>query len=124
MALALPRGMRRSLLEALLLRRNEVVFGRPTRRRPGGLGVVPKHVGSSGPPWRLSADEGSSVPRGHRMKLHANAALSWSGRRLLAERVLGDGWTLKPAAGATGVSMRCARKWVSRYRVVGGQGFA
>jgi hypothetical protein len=27
------------------------------------LGVVPKHVGSSGPPWRLSADEGSSVPR-------------------------------------------------------------
>jgi 1-acyl-sn-glycerol-3-phosphate acyltransferase len=27
------------------------------------LDVVPKHVGSSGPPWRLSADEGSSVPR-------------------------------------------------------------
>jgi futalosine hydrolase len=27
------------------------------------LAVVPKDVGSSGPPWRLSADEGSSVPR-------------------------------------------------------------
>ena len=25
--------------------------------------LVPKDVGSSGPPWRLSADEGSSVPR-------------------------------------------------------------
>ena len=27
------------------------------------LAVVPEHVGSSGPPWRLSAVEGSSVPR-------------------------------------------------------------
>ena len=27
------------------------------------LAVVPKHVGSSGPPWRLSAVEGSSGPR-------------------------------------------------------------
>ena len=27
------------------------------------LDVVPKHVGSSGPPWRLSAVQGSSVPR-------------------------------------------------------------
>ena len=28
------------------------------------------------------------------MKLHGNAALSWRGRRLLAERVVGEGWTL------------------------------
>jgi len=50
------------------------------------------------------------------MKLHANAALSWSGRRLLAERVLVQGWTLTAAAEAAGVSVRCARKWVARYR--------
>ena len=55
------------------------------------------------------------------MKLHANAALSWSGRRLLCERVL-DGWTLTAAAEAAGVSVRCARKWVGRYRLEGEQG--
>ena len=56
------------------------------------------------------------------MKLHANAALSWSGRRLLAERVLVEGWTLTAAAAAAGVSVRCARKWVGRYRAEGEQG--
>jgi transposase len=56
------------------------------------------------------------------MKLHANAALSWSGRRLLAERVLVDGWTLTAAAEAAGVSVRCARKWVRRFRVDGEPG--
>jgi transposase InsO family protein len=56
------------------------------------------------------------------MKLHANAALSWSGRRLLAERVLVDGWTLTAAAEAAGVSVRCARKWVRRFRAEGEQG--
>jgi transposase InsO family protein len=50
------------------------------------------------------------------MDLHANAALSWSGRRELARRVVDEGWTLTPAAEAAGVSVRCARKWVSRYR--------
>ena len=56
------------------------------------------------------------------MKLHANAALSWSGRRTLAVRVLVDGWTLTAAAEAAGVSVRCARKWVGRYRLEGEQG--
>src|SRR5437660_1693343 len=56
------------------------------------------------------------------MKLHANAALSWSGRRLLCDRVLGEGWPLAAAAEAAGVSVRCARKWVSRFRVDGEQG--
>jgi transposase InsO family protein len=50
------------------------------------------------------------------MDLHANAALSWSGRRELARRVVDQGWTLTAAAEAAGVSVRCARKWVSRYR--------
>src|SRR5712671_5477300 len=58
------------------------------------------------------------------MKLHANAALSWSGRRRLAERVVVEGWTLTAAAGAAGVSMRCAGKWVARYRSEGLAGLA
>jgi transposase InsO family protein len=50
------------------------------------------------------------------MNLHGNAALSWSGRRELARRVVDQGWTLRAAAEAAGVSVRCARKWASRYR--------
>jgi transposase InsO family protein len=53
------------------------------------------------------------------MKLHGNAALSWSGRRRLTERVIVEGWTLTAAAEAAGVSVRCARKWVARYRAEG-----
>jgi transposase InsO family protein len=56
------------------------------------------------------------------MKLHANAALSWQGRRLLARRVVEQGWTLTAAAEAAGVSVRCARKWIGRYRIEGEQG--
>ena len=56
------------------------------------------------------------------MKLHGNAALSWSGRRRLARRVVVEGWTLAAAAGAAGVSVRCARKWAGRYRVEGEAG--
>jgi hypothetical protein len=29
------------------------------------------------------------------MMIHSNAALSWNGRRRLAERVVVEGWTLK-----------------------------
>jgi transposase InsO family protein len=50
------------------------------------------------------------------MDLHGNAALSWSGRRELARRVVDHGWTLTAAADAAGVSVRCARKWAGRYR--------
>jgi transposase len=53
------------------------------------------------------------------MKLHRNAALSWRGRRRLARRVVVEGWTLKAAAEAASVSVRCARKWVGRYRLEG-----
>src|SRR5919201_5463333 len=58
------------------------------------------------------------------MKLHGNAALSWSGRRRLAERVVVEGWTLTAAAAAAGVSVRCARKWVGRYRLEGAAGLS
>lgn len=58
------------------------------------------------------------------MKLHRNAALSWSGRRRLAERVVVEGWALSAAAEAAGVSVRCARKWVARYRLEGEAGLS
>jgi transposase InsO family protein len=56
------------------------------------------------------------------MKLHANAALSLNRRRLLVDRVVEQGWTLTKAAAAAEVSVRCARKWVGRYRREGAAG--
>ena len=56
------------------------------------------------------------------MNLHANAALSWNGRRRLCELVVDQGWTLTAAAAAMGVSVRCARKWAGRYRLEGEAG--
>jgi len=56
------------------------------------------------------------------MNLHANAALSWTGRRRLCELVVDEGWTVVAAASAAGVSVRCARKWIGRYRREGVQG--
>ena len=53
------------------------------------------------------------------MDLHANAALSLNKRRLLARRVVEQRWTLTKAAGSAEVSVRCARKWVRRYRAEG-----
>jgi transposase len=50
------------------------------------------------------------------MKLHANAALSLKGRRRLCQRVVDQERTLAQAAEAARVSVRCARKWVGRYR--------
>ena len=53
------------------------------------------------------------------MKLHANAALSLNKRRLLCQRVVELEWTVTKAAAAAEVSVRCARKWVTRYRAAG-----
>ena len=53
------------------------------------------------------------------MNLHANAALSLKGRRELCRRVVDRDWTLTSAAAAAEVSVRCARKWVGRYRLEG-----
>jgi transposase InsO family protein/transposase len=53
------------------------------------------------------------------MKLHANAALSLNKRRLLCRRVVEQEWTMTKAAEAAEVSVRCARKWVGRYRADG-----
>jgi transposase InsO family protein len=53
------------------------------------------------------------------MNLHANAALSLNKRRQLAGRVVDEDWSLTKAAEAAEVSVRCARKWASRYRAEG-----
>lgn len=53
------------------------------------------------------------------MKLHANAALTLVKRRCLVERVVVERWTVTQAAEAAEVSVRCARKWVARYRADG-----
>jgi transposase InsO family protein len=50
------------------------------------------------------------------MTLHRNARTCPSSRRLIAQRVIGEGWTLTAAAEAAGVSVPTARKWVRRYR--------
>jgi transposase InsO family protein len=49
------------------------------------------------------------------MNVHKNARLTPAGRALLARRV-SQGWTAKAAAEAAGVSVRTARKWISRHR--------
>src|SRR3954470_10648292 len=90
---------------------------RPAPLRLALLGVVPKHVGSI-----RAALEAERCRRqlnskeATRMHLHGNAALSWGGRRERARRVVDEGWTLRAAAEAAGVSVRCARKWVGRYQ--------
>lgn len=53
------------------------------------------------------------------MKLHANAALSLKGRRELCRKVIEGERTVSEAAAAAEVSVRCARKWVARYRAEG-----
>jgi transposase len=58
------------------------------------------------------------------MKLHRNAALSWNGRLRLARQVVDEGVTVKAAAAAAGVSVRCASKWVRRYRLEGEAGLS
>ncbi len=56
------------------------------------------------------------------MKLHANAALSLNKRRLLARRIVQEGWSLTKAAEAAEVSERTAAKWATRYRAEGEPG--
>jgi len=56
------------------------------------------------------------------MMLHANAALSLNERRVLCRRVVEENWTLTKAAEAAEVSVRCARKWVGRFRAEGEMG--
>jgi transposase InsO family protein len=54
--------------------------------------------------------------------LHRNARTCPRSRRLLADRVRVEGWSLAAAAEAAGVSERTAWKWVDRYRREGEAG--
>jgi transposase InsO family protein len=56
------------------------------------------------------------------MTLHRNARTCPKSRRLIADRVLGEGWTLAAVAEAAGVSVPTARKWVRRFREEGEAG--
>ena len=56
------------------------------------------------------------------MKLHGNARSCPKSRRLLVDRVEGDGWSLTAAAEAAGVSERTAAKWMARWRAEGEAG--
>jgi transposase InsO family protein len=58
------------------------------------------------------------------MRLHGNARTCPHSRRLIAVRVLEQGWTLAAAAEAAGASVRTASKWVARYRAEGEDGLA
>lgn len=53
---------------------------------------------------------------------HANARLNVHGRRLLVERVRGQGWAVAHAAKAMGVSRQCAHRWVARFDAEGEAG--
>jgi transposase len=56
------------------------------------------------------------------MRVHANASLSPRGRLVLCRRVEEEGWTLRAAAEAAGLSVRSAGKWLARYRCEGEAG--
>jgi transposase InsO family protein len=53
---------------------------------------------------------------------HANARLNVHGRRLLVQRVLGQGRPVAHVAKELGVSRQCAHRWVNRFRTEGPAG--
>lgn len=56
--------------------------------------------------------------------MHRRAKLTVLGRRLLVERIVGQGWPVAVAAQAQGVSAATAYKWLGRWRAEGAQGLA
>lgn len=53
---------------------------------------------------------------------HANARLNLHGRRLLIDRVIGQGRPVAHVAKELGVSRQCAHRWVARFRIEGDAG--
>jgi transposase InsO family protein len=53
------------------------------------------------------------------MNMHQNARLLPRGRLLLVQRVTEDGWTVRSAAAAAGLSQRQAYRWLARHRAGG-----
>ena len=58
------------------------------------------------------------------MNSHKHARLTASGRALLCQRVLQQGWKVLSASEAAGVSLRTAYKWLARFRTEGPAGLA
>ena len=58
------------------------------------------------------------------MKHHPNARTTQKGRWLLVCRAREEGWTVRAAAEALGISGRTAYKWLARYRQQGRAGLA
>jgi len=56
------------------------------------------------------------------MKLHGNARTCPKSRGLLVRRIEDEGWSLRAAAEAAGISERSARKWLTRWRTEGEAG--
>jgi hypothetical protein len=56
------------------------------------------------------------------VRLHRNARLTPTGRRLLCARVIDERWRVQAAADAAGCSERTAFKWLARYRAEGPAG--
>ena len=56
------------------------------------------------------------------MTLHRNARTCPRSRKLLVDRVISDGWSIRDAAEAAGISQRSACKWLKRFREEGEAG--
>jgi transposase len=54
--------------------------------------------------------------------LHRNARTCPRSRKLLVDRVVSDGWSVRAAAEAAGISQRSAGKWLKRFRDEGQAG--
>ncbi|MDE2486963.1 MAG: IS481 family transposase [Alphaproteobacteria bacterium] len=53
------------------------------------------------------------------MNVHKNARLTPLGRAVMIRRIEEDGWSVKRAAAASGVSARTAHRWLARHRLGG-----
>lgn len=53
------------------------------------------------------------------MNSHKHARLTASGRALLCQRALQQGWKVQAAGEAAGASLRTAYKWLARFRTEG-----
>ena len=53
------------------------------------------------------------------MNVHKNARLTPAGRAVMISRIVKEGWPVKRAAEAAGVSERTGYTWLGRYRLGG-----
>jgi transposase InsO family protein len=56
------------------------------------------------------------------MEVHARARLTPNGRRFVCERVVEQGWSVRSAAEAAGVTERTVYRWLARFRCQGERG--